>query len=94
MEDLPRPDSRPVTPDFFTLHQNQLKANVEDNKVQLSPTEVQVLAAIRADRDAEIREYALRELEWYCDMSKMHNQATRIAALKSLLEYHRIALPA
>ncbi|KAJ7801306.1 hypothetical protein B0H14DRAFT_3489694 [Mycena olivaceomarginata] len=85
---------RPVTLDFFTLHQNQLKANVEDNKVQLSPTEVQVLAAIRADRDAEIREYALRELEWYCDMSKMHNQATRIATLESLLEYHCIALPA
>ncbi|KAJ7710740.1 hypothetical protein B0H17DRAFT_1123855 [Mycena rosella] len=76
--------SRPSTPDFI--------ADLKAEDIRLSVTEVRVIAAMRADRDSELRQYGKQEEEWWCDMSKTHNQSTRIAALESLLEYHRILL--
>jgi hypothetical protein len=82
-------NSRPSSPDFLALY-----ADLTPENIRLSQTEVRIIAAIRADRDAEIREYLLREQEWYSDMSRMHNHTARIAALESLLEYHHITFPA
>ncbi|KAJ7498185.1 hypothetical protein B0H11DRAFT_1909709 [Mycena galericulata] len=61
--------------------------------IRLSDTEARVIAAIRADKDSDLRQYVLTEQRWYHDMARTHNQSARIAALESLLEYHRIPLP-
>ncbi|KAK7039556.1 hypothetical protein R3P38DRAFT_2900377 [Favolaschia claudopus] len=89
-EALGFPDSRPVTPTFNFL---ALYADLKAEDVHLSPSEVRVIAAIRADKDAVVDEYARREMEWSCDMAERHNLVARVAVLESLLEYHRIPLP-
>lgn len=95
MEESPFGRSRPSTPDFIARY-----ADLKREDIRLSETEVRVIAAIRTDRDSELRQYAMQEQQWYCDMSQTHNQmakiadqAERIASLESLLEYHRIPLP-
>ncbi|KAJ7832496.1 hypothetical protein B0H13DRAFT_1914990 [Mycena leptocephala] len=84
MEDCPRPSS----PDFIPC------ADLNADDIRLSATELGVIAAMRADRASEMVQYATNEQMWYADMSRTHNQCARIAALESLLEYHRIPLPA
>ncbi|KAJ7863813.1 hypothetical protein B0H14DRAFT_3443904 [Mycena olivaceomarginata] len=74
--------SRPSTP-MFEVHYATLKPS----EIQLSATEARIIAAIRSDRDAECRQWMEDEAHWRYD------QCARIAALESLLEYHRIAFP-
>jgi hypothetical protein len=68
---------------MFEAHYAILKAP----EIQLSATEARIIAAIRSDRDAERRQWMEDESHW------RYNQSSRIAALESLLEYHRIAFP-
>ncbi|KAK6984176.1 hypothetical protein R3P38DRAFT_3232467 [Favolaschia claudopus] len=82
-------DARATTPDFLRYY-----SDLNPDNIRLSTTEVRVIAAIRADKHVTENECARREQEWYCDVSRMHNQTARIALLESLLEYHRIPLPA
>lgn len=79
---------RLTTPEIIARHDN-----LKEGDVHLSDTEARVIAAIRADKESDLREYTLAEYKWYQDMSRTHNQSARIAALESLLEYHRIPLP-
>jgi hypothetical protein len=69
---------------MFEVHYATLKPS----EIQLSATEARIIAAIRSDRDAEHRQWMEDEAQWCYD------QCARIAALESLLEYHRIAFPA
>ncbi|KAJ6574071.1 hypothetical protein B0H19DRAFT_1063080 [Mycena capillaripes] len=64
--------SRPSTP-MFEVHYARLKAS----EIQLSATEARIIAAIRADRDAEQRQWMENESHWYTDMCRTHNQSTR-----------------
>ncbi|KAF7333088.1 hypothetical protein MVEN_02373800 [Mycena venus] len=82
-------DSRPSMPDVLARY-----ADLNASQIRLSTTEARVIADMRADRDSEMRQWATNEQQWYVDMSRTHNQAARIAALESLLEYHRIPFPA
>jgi hypothetical protein len=68
---------------MFEVHYATLKPS----EIQLSAMEARIIAAICSDRDAERRQWMEDEAHWHYD------QCACIAALESLLEYHRIAFP-
>jgi hypothetical protein len=66
--DYPFSDLRPTTPDFIAQY-----ADLKAENICLSNTEARVIAAIRADKDSQLRQYTTHEGIWYADMSKTHN---------------------
>ncbi|KAJ7435965.1 hypothetical protein B0H11DRAFT_2207354 [Mycena galericulata] len=89
MDDCPFHPSRPSTPQIIARY-----ANLKPEDIRLSDTEARIIAAVRADRDYHLAQYVFQEQITYRDIVEAHNQSARIAALESLLEYHRIPLPA
>ncbi|KAJ7736105.1 hypothetical protein B0H16DRAFT_1466812 [Mycena metata] len=92
----PFPPSRPSTPEIMARY-----SNLKPEDIRLSTTEAGIIGAMRADREVEMMQYASIEGQLYTAMSKTHNQRahiaaleTRVASLASLLEYHRIPVPA
>ncbi|KAJ7633335.1 hypothetical protein DFH06DRAFT_1337197 [Mycena polygramma] len=80
MEDCHSPGSRPSTPDFLARY-NELKTDT--HPTHLLPSELRVIAAIRADKDAEIQQYLIREQEAYIGMCDEHNQLSIMEPLSS-----------
>ncbi|KAJ7294049.1 hypothetical protein C8J57DRAFT_1491401 [Mycena rebaudengoi] len=75
-------------------------ANLKSEDIELSDTEVCVIAAIRTERQWVLEEFERKEKMYYQDMhdtyantATYYNQSNHIAALESLLTYHRIPLP-
>ncbi|KAJ7606699.1 hypothetical protein FB45DRAFT_878290 [Roridomyces roridus] len=72
--------------DTFKKHYAELRAP----RSKLSASEAQIIAVIWADRDAEAQRWERDEMYF---SAELHEQSVHMAALETLLEYHRLPIP-